>query len=171
MKRNILPFVVLALLCLGYLLFVSATASQMPERVAMHFGLTGHADGWASRHGAAAFFIGMGWGVAVLFVVFGSVMKWMPNWTFNLPNRDYWLAPERRAETIEIISRQLTWLASVMVLFFYGLYGLTILANRATPAQLPMNLFLCLLVMFLLFIGVWSMGFIRYFGKRPTGRV
>lgn len=168
MKRNALPFLVLVLVCLGYVVFIAATMSLLPERVAMHFGLGGRADNWMSRNGAVVFFVGMGWGMAGLFVVLGLVMNWMPNWTFNLPNRDYWLAPERRAETVAFLSRQLIWLGCPMILFLCGIYWLTILANRATPAQLPMNLFLLLLAGFLMTIGIWCIRFMRYFAKRPA---
>jgi len=41
MKPNALPYVVLALLCAGYLAFVAGSASLLPEQVAMHFGAAG----------------------------------------------------------------------------------------------------------------------------------
>jgi uncharacterized membrane protein len=170
MKRNAWPCVVLVLLCAIYLIFLAATASQLPERVAMHFDATGHANNWIGRAQAMTFFVAMGLGMAAFFVVLGSVMHWMPNWTFNLPHRDYWLAPDRRMATVSFISRQLIWMGCPTVLFFAGIYWLTILANRMTPARLPMELFVPVLGGYLLMVMTWSIIFIRHFSKVPTQR-
>lgn len=168
MKRNVPAYAVLALLCAGYLIFIAATMSLLPERAAMHFGANGQADNWMTRAAAVTFFVIMGFATVGVFVVLSLVLQWMPNWTFNLPHRDYWLAPERRAETIAFISRQLIWIGCGMVFFFAGIYWLTILANRHTPAHLPMELFLPMLICFLLALSVWVIAFFRRFGKPPA---
>lgn len=166
MKRNLTPLLALVLLSAGYLAFVLGTASLLPERVAIHFGLGGQADRWADRSQTIFFFETLTV-VPAVFVLLAVVMRWMPAGAFNLPHRDYWLAPERRAETVGIVSRQLIWIGCLMVLFLAGIYWLTIQANHATPARLPMNLFLPLLGAFLGGTVIWTIVFIRRFSKVP----
>ncbi|HEU6446864.1 MAG TPA: DUF1648 domain-containing protein [Verrucomicrobiae bacterium] len=165
MKKNVVvPLVALLVLSGGYLLLVTALASQLPERVAIHFGAGGNADGWMPREQGIAFFRMLTF-VPAIFVILAMLMKWMPAWTFNLPNRDYWLAPERRDETIEAIAGQLIWIGCLMTLFMAGIFGLTIVANRLTPPHLPMDLFAALLTCFIGGTIVWTILFMRRFRK------
>ncbi len=166
MKDNLVPVLVLVLLTAAYALFVAGAATQLPERVAIHFGINGQADGWADRHQATMFFE-MLTVVPAIFLVLALVMGVMPAGAFNLPHRDYWLAPERRAQTVALISRQLIWMGCLMVLFLAGVFGLTIEANRLASPQLPMTGFLALLVAFLTATAVWTILFLRRFFKLP----
>src|SRR5579859_7642041 len=127
MKENPAPLLALVLLSTGYLGLVAGTASLLPEPVAIHFGLGGEADRWTGRSQAVFFFEALTV-VPLIFVVLALVLRWSPAGAFNLPHRDYWLAPERRAQTISLISRQLMWMGCLTVLFLAGIYGLTIIA-------------------------------------------
>lgn len=166
MKNNLVPILVLALLTLGYALFVLDAAQQLPDQVAVHFGPGGQANRWTNRAETTAFFEKLTF-VPAIFLLLSLVMRWLPAGLFNLPHRNYWLAPERRAQTVSVISRQLIWIGCLMILFLAGIYWLTIQANRATPAQLPMGLFLPLLGAFLAGTIIWSIVFIRRFSKVP----
>lgn len=167
MKRNLFPLLALGLLCAGYLLFVAGSAPLLPERVAIHFGLNGNADNWTSRSAMTIFFGAFGVGWPLFFICLALLTAVIPARFVNLPHREFWLAPERRAETVAYISCQLIWMGCLMVLFQAGIYWLTIQANRATPARLPMNLFLELLAGFLAGVLIWSLVFIRHFMKVP----
>ncbi len=166
MKRNLAPVLALVLLSVGYMVLIAGSASLLPERVAIHFGLGGEVDRWTSRSQTIGFFEVLTV-VPLIFVVLALVLRWSPAGAFNLPHRDYWLAPERRAQTVSLISRQLMWMGCLTVLLLAGIYGLTILANRLTPARLPMNLFLPLLGGFLAGVTIWSIVFVRHFTKVP----
>ncbi len=165
MKKSVVPFVVLGLLCAGYLFFIAGSVSLLPERVATHFGGRGEADGWMSRSTDLVFFGGLGVGLPLFFMVLSLLTGLMPARFVNLPHREYWLAPERRAQTLAYISRQMIWMSCLMVLFLSGIHYLTILANRATPPHLPMDLLLALTGGFLFGVGAWSIVFIRRFRK------
>jgi uncharacterized membrane protein len=166
MKNNLVPILVLVALTAAYALFVAGGAAQLPERVAVHFGINGQADGWADRHQATMFFELLTV-VPAIFVVLALAMGIMPAGAFNLPHRDYWLAPERRAQTVALISRQLIWMGCLMVLFLTGVFWLTIQANRLASPQLPMAGFLALLAAFLTATAVWTILFLRRFFKPP----
>ena len=165
MKKNTVPLVVLGLLCAAYLTFIAHSASSLPERVATHFGSNGEANGWMNRSSALVFMAELGIGLPLFFVVLAFLVGLIPARFANLPHRDYWLSPERRAQTCAYISNRMIWMACLMVLFLAGIYYLTIQANRATPPHLPMDLFLVFLGCFLADVLIWSLVFIRHFAK------
>src|SRR2546427_7634657 len=41
----------------------------------------------------------------------GYVVRFLPVNSINIPNRNYWLAPERRVVTFDFLFRHLLWLA------------------------------------------------------------
>lgn len=81
----------------------------LPERIASHFAYDGTPNGWQTKDD---FFM-------VLFVVIATsafvafflplLMSIMPDALINLPNKQYWLAPERRAETHRFLGAQMGW--------------------------------------------------------------
>ena len=166
MKKNLVPCLVLVSLTVGYGLMVMAGAPQLPERVAIHFGALGRANGWTGRDQAAMFFEALTV-VPVIFLVLATAMHVLPAGLFNLPHRDYWLAPERREETVATVSRQLIWMACLMTLFLAGIFWLTVIANRLAPPRLPMDWFVLLLIAFLGSTAVWTILLIARFSKIP----
>lgn len=81
---------------------------KLPARVASHFDWAGAPNGWMSRQ---QFLIV----TAVLIVVFVSLfvgvarIARLPDEKLNLPNKDYWLAPERRGKTMHLLCEWMRW--------------------------------------------------------------
>ncbi len=165
MKQNLKPLLMLVLLTAGYLVFVAGSSSQLPQRVAIHFDINGLANNWIDRSHAVVFFETLA-GLPVLFAVISFLINVLPAWSFNLPNRDYWLAPERRPKTVAWISGHLAWMGCLNAVFLAGIYWLTLQANSLKPARLPVNLFLPMVGVFLAVVGVWILRFHRHFSKR-----
>ena len=69
---------------------------QLPERMATHFGPNGQADGWMSKSAFTAFFLIMITFMTALMSGIGTLIRVLPPEMINLPNKEYWLAPERR---------------------------------------------------------------------------
>ncbi len=92
--------------------------SRLPDRVATHFGADGQPNGWMSNTGSFGFQVvllaGMG---AVFTLVVPALVRSAPT-LVNLPNRDYWLAPERRDEGIAKITN---WMAGFWLVFGTGI--------------------------------------------------
>jgi len=166
MKSNNVPYLLLGFLCAGYLIFIAASTPLLPERMAVHFGADGEANGWMSRSADQILLGGLGAGMPLLFVALSLLTGLIPARFINLPHREYWLSPERRAQTRTYISRQMIWMGCLMVLFLGGIHGLTIQSNRVTPPHLAMNLFWTLVGGFLAGVASWSIIFIRHFAKR-----
>jgi uncharacterized membrane protein len=141
---------------------------QLPDPMATHFGLRGEADGWSSR---ASFFILTYAIMAVMLVSLGTI-AWLlprfPNSTFNLPRKDYWLAPERRAETIRVSRQVLGWILLLTCLFLLVVDQLVIVANLNPPPRLPAA-FLWLLGLYMLAVVVPAVWLVWRFRAVPDG--
>lgn len=113
-------------------------ADHFPERVAVHFNLYGHADGWAERGVALLVSLLLGVGAPLFILGVFAVMRFIPVGYFNIPHRDFWMAPERIASTHARLLRAGLWFAALTAAFFWGLQLLTHWAHLSTPPQLPM---------------------------------
>lgn len=103
---------------------------RLPERVATHFGITGEADGWMNRTAAVGTLAGFQLVFPALLVLLGAVVWRLPNSVINMPYKEYWLAPERRAESLEWMGRMLAWVAVCTSLFTAAIAHLSFVANR-----------------------------------------
>ena len=129
MKKLLLPVALLFMCYAVFFGYIAATYGSLPPRVASHFGIDGRANGWMSREGLLEFILGFGILVPAFVVESMSIVGWLPVSFVNLPNRDYWLAPERRRETSAVMLQYSFWLASLCVLLMTGLQFLVVKAN------------------------------------------
>ncbi len=165
MKTLHTPAIVLAALCLSFLVYLAWSAPLLPERVATHFGSGGQPNGWMSRSMHLLFMGALGVGLPLVSAVLALVVRLVPARFINVPHREYWLSPERQSQTCTYISRQLLWLACLEVVFFAGMQFLIVEANRTAPVQLPMERFLPMVGGFLVAVAVWIIVLIRHFAK------
>ena len=86
---------------------------RLPERVASQFDAVGHPGGWVTRTGFFVFEGAVVAGMTVLVLFLEWLVPRMPASRVSLPNKDYWLAPERRAATDLMIQR---WSATFLLL-------------------------------------------------------
>jgi hypothetical protein len=112
------------------------TTRALPSRVASHFGAAGIPDGWMSRSTYLATMTGFSAGVTLVLLFVFYCVRYFPDAAMNLPNRDYWLAPSRRAATLAAIFRFCLWLTCLNACFIFGIHLLVVDANRSQPAQL-----------------------------------
>ena len=122
---------------------------QLPERVATHFGIDGKPNDWMSRSTSTIVFLALQSGVPVLMLAMTSMAARMPVSMVNIPNREYWLHPERRGTTMAHVSLMMTWIAVLTSLFMAAIGHLTFIANK-TGDGLNLPLFLSGLVTFLI---------------------
>jgi uncharacterized membrane protein len=167
MNKNRLPALTLGLLCVVYLIFIAGSFSLLPERVASHFGGDGQPNGWMPRVFYLRFIAGIGLGVTALFASLAYGIRFLPTGLINLPRRDYWLAPERRAETSAWLCGAMLWFSCLMIGFLAGIHYLTIEANRSNPVHLPAAPFAILVVAFLIATTGWVIILFRHFSKLP----
>lgn len=138
--------------------------AQLPERVAIHFGADGNPNDWLGKTGATILSSGLLVGIPLFFAMIPMVVQRLPTAMINIPNREYWFAPERREESLKALSSFMAWFNVAITTFVVCINHITFVANRdAQP--LAMGLFGTALVAFLLttFVGVGFM--IRRFSR------
>jgi hypothetical protein len=159
------PLAVFVALLISAAVFVAVSSGYLPERVASHFGGDGYADGYMTRDGYRQFMLFF---VVVFPLVLTGLIGWLPRRfprAINIPNRDYWLAPSRREESLAFLARHALWFGCMLVVFLAGVHWLVVRANTVNPPRLANGPFLAMLVVFLAFMGVWTVALLRRFRK------
>ncbi len=131
-------------------------APRIPEILGAHFGKSGFVNAWQTK--VAFFATELTIIVLATFVSFGipRLIAAMPTSTLNLPNKDFWLSPERREDTFSFLREQIAWLGCVLLAFLLFVMELVFRANLHTPPQLNTAAFVPALVAFLAFSTVWT---------------
>jgi hypothetical protein len=165
MSKLAIPVVLLIVSYAIFFGYVAATYSELPAKVASHFDLYGHANGWMSRETCVAFMVGIVVIVPVIVIASMGGAGRIPVSFINLPHRDYWLAPERRQAALAILLRYSLLLASITVLLMTGLHWLVVQANLHGGTQLNLVDLWSLLGGFLVVTVVWTVLLLRHFSK------
>ena len=134
-------------LWLAGIAIVALTASRLPDRVATHFGANGMPNGWMPRSAHMALMIALMAGIPALIAGIFACVRYLPSSLINLPNKDYWLAPERRNESLTWLANAGFWFASLEAVFFIGLHFLVLQANAGSPPKLSDAIWLMLAIM------------------------
>ncbi len=165
MNQNWLPLVLtLALLAIalghgGYYY------PQLPKTVASHFDVVGRADGWSSKESLMVEHAATLLGSAAVFLSLGWLLRLVPRSMVSLPNKDYWLADDRKAATYATLNHQLLWFGCATLAFLLILFHLTVRANLDGPPELRGCWWL--LGCYLGFVAIWCVACIRRFARLP----
>jgi hypothetical protein len=147
-------------------LFIVASGLALPPIVASHFAAGGVANG----HMARAVYIAFMLCFVIVLPVAMVLLTWRslerPGARINLPHRDYWLAPERRSQTIARIRAGMLHFAALLLVFLCYAHALVVSANRAQPAHLDEGWFVAGLLVFLGAGLFWTLRFVRGFRRR-----
>lgn len=129
--RTLLLLLFLANLALG----IVAMAIGPPE-LATHFGPGGEPNGWGSNVSNTLIMGGMS--VLMFAMFFGApyIIRWTPDQWMNLPNRDYWLAEERRDHSLAVMAQQLYAIGAATFALMLAVGFLALQANLADPVRL-----------------------------------
>ena len=149
------------------ILFVVSTVSQLPPRVASHFDAAGQANAFMSRSGYTRFVLCLVLGlplgvVAILTAVYSRATD------LKLPNRDYWLAPQRIDRTRAFLVAHGVWFGSLLVVLACFVHWLELAANRVQPPHLSNSMFAAVMIAFLLATAAWIAALMVAF-RRPAG--
>lgn len=142
--------------------------SQLPGMVASHFDGAGAANGWSSKTTFFALYIGVVALFAALFLLLPRYLGSVPTAFISMPNKEYWLAPERRPATLEYISHQMLIMGNAAMVFLICIIQLVIAANVDATGHVSAGTMWILLGGYLLFSAVWTIRFIvRFSNKGP----
>jgi hypothetical protein len=139
------------------------TVLGLPDRVAAHFGAGGVANGFMPRNAYLFFMLVIVVGLPLLVVLLTWVSLNRPGARINLPNREYWLAPQRRAQSIAWIRAGVLQFGALLIIFLCYAQWLVARANRHQPSQLDESWFYGGLAAFLVAVLLWARSFLRRF--------
>lgn len=147
----------------GSITIILGTHSMLPERVAIHFGVNGVADGWASPTGHSAIFLGMLTFFLILFLGIPRLILSLPDDLINMPNKGYWLDPARRSQAGRMLQDLLSEYGTVMIIMVTLMALISLNANLAAQVHLRMDLFLGVMGLFLGYTAWWCIRLTRRF--------
>lgn len=139
---------------------------QLPDHVASHFDGSGHPNGWSSKIGFFVLDLVMIAFLTAIFLFLPRLLDRFPDSTISLPNREYWLAPERREKTFEFVQNQMLWMGIATLAFLICTFQLVIEANLNSPPALTSS-FILLFVAYMVVVAAWTVRFIVRFTRVP----
>ena len=137
---------------------------QMPDVVASHFDGLGAPNDWSSKK----MFFGLYLAILLMLV---AIFEFVPRWSENrsrfgmkIPNREYWLAPERVEQTRAYFRRQMYIMGIVHLLLTIYAIQLAILANFSQQPRLHPSIGWALTLYFA-FLLIWLIQMYLHFRK------
>lgn len=163
MSRFKLSIALLLTLFVAFGLSLAASWPLLPQRMATHFDANGAPNGWMSRVDHVVIMGLLGAGLPLFIVAICRTARYLPLHAVNIPHRDYWMAEERRLESMEFVFEHSIWLACLCLLFVTGLHWAVVFSNQLKPVRLPLEWVLADTGSFLAGLCVWGVCLYRRF--------
>lgn len=150
------------------LMFAAAAAHlayyypRLPDVVASHFGPGGQPDDWSSKRTYTTVILAITGFLAITFAGMGVFLRRLPDSLINFPNRDHWLAPSRRDESLAAFVRMLHGFGAATIALLIAMNQLVFDANLRPPARLGAASWL-LIAAYLAFTVLWTIVLYRRF--------
>ncbi len=142
-------------------------APLLPDPMPTHFGDAGQPDESTPKTQYLLINFAAILGMAILFLVLPRAIRKIPNDWINMPRKDYWLAPEKRTETMNALQRQMEWLGAATIALLIGITQLTILAALSS-GPLDSQALLLLFILYGLYAAIWTVRFTVWATRRPA---
>jgi uncharacterized membrane protein len=146
--------------------FALNSLGDLPEEVATHFSADGVADAWTKRDHYRLFILLLLVGLPLLLILLVAGLPRYTNGNGQIPNCEYWFAPERRHLTESFLISHACWLGCLTVAVVYGIHISILRANAITPPVLATNRLITMLVVYLCGLVWWTAAFLRHFKVR-----
>ncbi len=129
---------------------------KLPYKVAIHFNANGIPDNFSDKLFSALLQVGIIVFMTIVIFVADYFVKHGSDDFINIPNRKYWLAPERRKRTIDLLSTFVYWLGILTNVFLLFASQLLIYVNLKPTVSIGHNFWEYLTVYLLaIFISIW----------------
>ena len=146
---------------------IAATSASLPATVGANFTRGGRVISFQPRETYRT--------MMLLFALLAPVATyalagWVPRLVsglLHIPNRDVWLAPERRAATLDWIERHAAVTAAVVALFILALHLITSRANRLQPPRFEAWAWGSISAAWILFVIASAVAYQLRFRRRP----
>ncbi|MBQ0930647.1 DUF1648 domain-containing protein [Ideonella sp. 4Y16] len=141
------------------------TGLALPSQIATGFGALGEATGYGERNRhlwmmtllAVGLPLPLGYGMGLLAGREGQRL--------SIPQKAYWLAPERRADTLAAMGVRAKVMATLLAAYPLGLHLLIVQAQKLQPPHLPQGLMLALHGALILGMLAWVVELNLRFGR------
>ena len=163
-SMNKIPWIAFALALLFAILYFSNTVSSLPPMVASHFDGAGFPTSFMTRAFYTKFLFAIGVGFPIAMVALLSVV-YSKAGDMKMPNREYWLAPERIAQTRALLVSHAVWFGCLMVAMVCYMHWLIMGAHRSVPLRLSNQLVMGGLLVFMGIAIGWIVGLLRTFRR------
>jgi hypothetical protein len=164
MKHPVSVIVFLLALALLYT-FVVRTGESLPALSAVHFDGAGTPNGFMPREGYVHFMCWLGLGLPLVIVSVTSVVYSRAR-NFKVPNREYWMAPERADATRDFLIGHGIWFGILLTALLGFVHWIVVIANRQQPPHLANGLAVGGLLVFMAVTLGWAMVMVIAF-RRP----
>jgi uncharacterized membrane protein len=162
---NRIAWIVFAAILLFAILFFANTTTSLPPLIASHFDGSGNPTARMTRDFYTKFVFFMGVGLPIAMVAMLTLVYSKAS-DMKMPNRDYWLAPERIAHTRALLVTHGVGFGTLMSAMVCYMHWLILDAHRAVPPHLSNRLVAGGLFVFFIVTGGWIIALLRYF-RRP----
>ena len=159
------PWLFFLLPLAAYVGLITLSADLLPTRIASHFDSTGRPDGWMSRAGYLGFIAAVPCMLSAFFALVGWGIGRLPARLVNIPYRDHWLAPERKAATVAFFFNWMAAPACLILALFAQVHLVTVLANQTTPAHFSAGLLMGPVIGFLVALMLCIIGLVLRFAE------
>lgn len=129
---NLVMLVVTALIAIVQITF---WFNQLPDPMPSHFNGAGKVDGTMSKSGFMVMNVGLQAMFLIGFPLLSMLMKRMPDSMLNIPNKEYWLTPDRREQTLDTNGQFLNtigWLSGWLMISLFHLTAQVAVGTRNT---------------------------------------
>lgn len=157
----------LVLIAVFTVIQIALQVPYLPSPLAVRFNAAGAAVAWSSAQSFATINVVIVAVIVSAFLILPGMLSRRRRLKWRLPNRDYWLAPERLPKTLEYLQRQFLWYGIVTLLLLMAVFQLVVDANARTPPRLNVERLGWLLASYAAFIIVWGWSLWRKFARPP----
>jgi serine/threonine-protein kinase len=139
---------------------------RLPARVAVHFDVAGRPNGWTTPDQLLHMDVLLLLGVVVLVGAGALLALFLPTALINMPNKDYWFAPERARSSRERMAHHLLWMTVITSGLVVAINHLVFLANLSPGPPRLASPFAAVMLAFVVAVAVWTVRLMTLF-RRP----
>lgn len=121
--------------------------NRLPEEIASHFNVSGRADEWMNKSSYFLTYYLIMLSIAALFSVINIFINKIPEKMINLPNKKYWLDPDRKEESLNSIKNFIYWLGTLTIIFILLVFREVYIANLNRTYDLGNTMWIYLIIL------------------------
>jgi uncharacterized membrane protein len=166
MNKNILWIAIFGVVVLLGIADLAYHYPRLPDKVASHFDGAGNPNGWTSRAGLLQSFVLVTFLIALSFPGVLWLLPIIPRGMINFPHKEYWLAPERVAQTQSRIGAYLMAMGTLTMAFLALTMHAVMQVNiQPPPPKLPDYTWVSLIFYITFMLGICAAMYFAF--KKP----